>query len=365
MIPLSSRPCQLSPDKTSNESSRETRAEIQENSPWQQELARAIKDPVELLAAVGLTADDISGGIDVNQPFPQRVPRSYVARIRAGDPMDPLLLQVLPRKLESVIQPGFLRDPVGDSDAAAIPGLLHKYHGRVLLITTGACPIHCRYCFRRHFPYDKNRPNDRHWTAAVDYIASHPDIREVILSGGDPLSLSTRRLSEITTALRDIPHLRRLRIHTRMPTVLPSRIDQEFLQWISSLPWQIVLVTHCNHPNELSDEVGDALQAIRSLGITLLNQTVLLKAVNDSVDTLSALSEALFAAGVLPYYLHLLDRVQGAAHFDVEEIIAHQLMDGLRRRLPGFLVPQWVRESAGKPYKVPVMPPPTNIIEIP
>lgn len=347
MIPLSTKLCQSSPDEMTDE--------IRENSPWQRELARAIKDPLALLATVGLTADDIPGGVDTNQPFPQRVPHSYAARIRPGDPMDPLLLQVLPLLQESAVQPGFLQDPVGDTSAAAIPGLLHKYHGRVLLITTGACPIHCRYCFRRHFPYDENRPDNRRWSAAIDYIAADPEITEVILSGGDPLSLSTSRLAEITTALRDIPHLRRLRIHTRMPIVLPSRIDTPFLQWLSALPWQIVLVTHCNHPNELDNEVQHALQAIRNCGVTLLNQTVLLKAINDNTDTLSALSETLFAAGVLPYYLHLLDRVHGAAHFDVEEHIANQLMDSIRCRLPGFLVPQLVREIAGKPYKVPLM----------
>jgi len=355
MIPLTASLCQ-SPDDESGE--------ISTNSRWQQELAQAIKDPTELLAAVGLTADEIPGGIDVDQPFPLRVPRDYVARIRPRDPTDPLLLQVLPRQLESAIQPDFLRDPVGDTAAAASPGLLHKYHGRVLLITTGACPIHCRYCFRRHFPYADNRPDDRQWQAAVEYIAAHPDINEVILSGGDPLSLSTRRLADITAALHDIPHLRRLRIHTRMPIVLPSRIDNELLQWLSGLPWQTVLVIHCNHANELSDDVLCALNKLRNINVTLLNQSVLLKAVNDHVETLCELSEALFAGGVLPYYLHLLDRVQGAAHFDVDEPTAQQLMDGVRRRLPGFLVPQLVRETAGKPYKTPTLLPPPDIAEI-
>lgn len=345
MIPLTTSPCQLPDDETD---------EIATNSYWQQELAQAIKNPAELLAAVNLTAEDIPGGIDINQPFTQRVPRGYVNQMRPGDPNDPLLLQVLPRLLESKMQPGFLNDPVGDTAAVAIPGLLHKYHGRVLLITTGTCPIHCRYCFRRHFPYAENRPDDRQWQAAVDYIATNPEINEVILSGGDPLSLSTQRLAEITAALRGIPHLRRLRIHTRMPIVLPSRIDSEFLGWLAGLPWQTVLVTHCNHANELSTDVQGALNKIRNTSTTLLNQSVLLKAVNDNVDTLCQLSEALFASGVLPYYLHLLDRVQGAAHFDVNESIAHNLMDGVRRRLPGFLVPQLVRETAGKPYKEPI-----------
>lgn len=344
MIPLTTSLCQSLKDEID---------EMSQNSLWQQELAQAIKDPGELLAAVGLSADDVPGGVDVNQPFPQRVPRAFVDQIRAGDPTDPLLLQVLPRQLESQVRPGFLQDPVGDTASAAIPGLLHKYHGRVLLITTGACPIHCRYCFRRHFPYAENRPDDRQWQTAIDYIARNPEINEVILSGGDPLSLSTQRLTEITTTLHDIPHLQRLRIHTRMPIVLPSRIDEAFLHWLSSLPWQTVLVTHCNHPNELSNDVRCALNKIRNSGTTLLNQSVLLKAVNDNIDTLCTLSEALFASGILPYYLHLLDRVQGAAHFEIQESDALHLLDAVRQRLPGFLVPQLVRETAGKPYKEP------------
>ncbi|MBL1276190.1 MAG: EF-P beta-lysylation protein EpmB [Ectothiorhodospiraceae bacterium] len=325
-----------------------------ENSLWQAELASAIKDPAELLKEVRLSPSDIPGGVDLDQPFPQRVPRSYVAQIQPGDPDDPLLLQVLPQSIESSFQTGFLQDPVGDKDAAASPGLLHKYHGRVLLITTGACPVHCRYCFRRHFPYAENRPESRDWGAAIEYIASNPDINEVILSGGDPLSLSTGRLQDISCALRDIPHLKRLRIHTRMPIVLPARIDTDFLHWLSSLPWQLVMVTHCNHANELGPEVKNALAALRATGITLLNQTVLLKSVNDNANTLSDLSESLFAAGVLPYYLHLLDRVQGAAHFEVDEITACNIMHKLRAQLSGYLVPQLVRETAGKPYKIPV-----------
>lgn len=353
MIPLTASLCQseYQPDSQSEEHS-----ESAEDSLWQKELARAIKDPLELLAAVGLTANDIPGGIDLQQSFPLRVPRGYVARMRKSDPMDPLLLQVLPRQLESAIQPGFLRDPVGDTAAAASPGLLHKYHGRVLLITTGACPVHCRYCFRRHFPYAEHRPDDRQWQSAIDYIAAHPEINEVILSGGDPLSLSTRRLTEITDALRGIPHLQRLRIHSRMPIVLPQRIDNDFLHWLSNLPWQTVLVTHCNHANELDAAVNEALTAMRQRGVTLLNQAVLLKNVNDSVAMQCALSEALFASGVLPYYLHLLDPVQGAAHFDVDQNTGSAIIDAMRCQLPGFLVPQLVREQTGEPHKTPISP---------
>jgi L-lysine 2,3-aminomutase len=342
MIPLSATLCQ-SPA-----------GENPQNSPWQQELAQAIKEPIELLAMLGLSAADIPGGIDPQQPFAQRVPRSYVARMQPGNPADPLLLQVLPQQRESRHQAGFLHDPVGDNAATAAPGLLHKYHGRVLLITTGACPVHCRYCFRRHFPYPQNQPDDRQWSTAVAYITAHPEINEVILSGGDPLSLSTARLSEITNALRAIPHLRRLRIHSRMPVVLPSRIDDEFLYWLKGLPWQTVLVTHCNHANELDDTVRHALATIKQQGTTLLNQAVLLKGINDSSATQCQLSETLFDAGVLPYYLHLLDPVQGAAHFDVNEEIALPLIAAMRRQLPGFLIPQLVRETAGEPHKIPL-----------
>ncbi len=342
MIPLTASLCQSDDDEST------------ENSLWQKELARAIKDPFELLAAVGLCADEIPGGIDPQQAFPLRVPRNYVTRMRTGDPTDPLLLQVLPRQLEAVIQPGFLHDPVGDTAATTLPGLLHKYHGRVLLITTGTCPIHCRYCFRRHFPYTKNRPGNHQWTAAAEYIATRPEITEVILSGGDPLSLSTERLRGISNALHHIPHLRRLRIHTRMPIVLPERIDDVLLHWLSDLPWQIVLVTHCNHANELSNDVQHALNKLRRIGVTLLNQAVLLKDVNDSVNAQCKLNESLFASGVLPYYLHLLDRVQGAEHFDLPETTAISLMNVVRQRLPGFLVPQLVREIAGEAYKTPI-----------
>ncbi len=342
MIPLTASLCQ------SDEH------ESVENSVWQTELARAIKDPAELLAMLGLSAADIPGGIDTQQAFPQRVPRGYVARMQKGNPADPLLLQVLPRGQESTIQAGFLRDPVGDTAATAAPGLLHKYHGRVLLITTGACPVHCRYCFRRHFPYAEHRPGDRQWQAAIEYIAAHPEINEVILSGGDPLSLSTPRLSEITDALRHIPHLQRLRIHSRMPIVLPQRIDNAFLRWLSELPWQTVLVTHCNHANELDTPVLNALAAVRALGVTLLNQAVLLKNINDNLSAQCSLSESLFTAGVLPYYLHLLDPVQGAAHFDVNENAGIALIDAMRCQLPGFLMPQLVREQAGEPHKTPI-----------
>ncbi|NOX75864.1 MAG: EF-P beta-lysylation protein EpmB [Gammaproteobacteria bacterium] len=321
---------------------------------WQRELAQAHRETGSLLAALGLSAADLPSGVAAAQDFPTRVPRGYVARMAYGDPADPLLLQVLPRGAETIRKPGFVRDPVGDGAALASPGLLHKYHGRVLLMATEVCPVHCRYCFRRHYPYTENRADDAHWSKAMDYIRGHEDIREVILSGGDPLSLSDERLSTLTDALRTIPHIKRLRIHSRMPIVLPERIDAGLLAWLRALPWHTVLVTHCNHANEIDPQVSNALAKLRNAGVFLLNQAVLLRDINDTVEAQEALSETLFEVGVLPYYLHLLDRVQGAAHFEVSEPEARRLLSGLQQRLPGFLTPKLVREIAGKSHKIPV-----------
>lgn len=323
---------------------------------WQQALARAIRDPQELLAELGLSANQFPQGI-VSQPdFPLRVPRGYAARMRHADPYDPLLLQVLSQKTETAASPGYVADPVGDSAATVSPGLLHKYQGRVLLVTTGACPVHCRYCFRRHYPYSDNHLDDQAWQQAIDYIAADTSIHEVILSGGDPLSLSNRRLAAISQQLASITHLKRLRIHSRMPVVLPERIDEGLLHWLTNLPWQLVMVIHCNHANEINEPVKQSMALLKQAGVTLLNQAVLLKNINDSLATQVALSEVLFEAGVLPYYLHLLDPVDGAAHFEVSNITARELMEALRRQLPGYLVPRLVRETPGMPNKTPLFP---------
>ena len=246
---------------------------------------------------------------------------------------------------------GFGPDPVGDLAAHKAPGVLHKYHGRVLLTATGACAIHCRYCFRRHFPYAEANASAEHWREALDYVALHPDVREVILSGGDPLTLSDRRLAEFVQTIEDIPHVERLRLHTRLPVVLPERVTQELCAWLSDTRLKTVVVIHANHAQELDETTHLACKRLADSGATLLNQSVLLRGVNDSVAALTHLSEALFAAGVLPYYLHLLDRVQGAAHFDVNEEVARQLLLGLNSRLPGYLVPRLVREVPGAPGK--------------
>ena len=349
MIPLTTTICQDDSQDIRQDNCSENN---QKSENWQTELARAYRDPRDLLSALKLTPEQIPGGVSTNNPFSLRVPRHYVARMQPGDPNDPLLLQVLSRELEQSDQPGFLLDPVGDGPATASPGLLHKYQGRVLLITTGACPIHCRYCFRRHYPYSDSRPDNGDWSRAMDYIAADPSINEVILSGGDPLSLSNERLEAISNELTRIPHIQRLRLHTRMPIVLPERIDTGFRKWLSGLPWQTIIVTHCNHANELDEQVSNTLAELKAGGATLLNQAVLLKGVNDNVAALVKLSEALFKSGTLPYYLHLLDRVAGASHFEVKEPTALGLINEVQRQLPGYLVPKLVREMAGKPHKI-------------
>jgi L-lysine 2,3-aminomutase len=321
---------------------------------WQTELARAVRDPGELLEMLGLARELLPHGLAAACGFSLRVPRPYVARMRHGDAADPLLRQVLPIELELDTRSDFLADPVGDLQAVSAPSVLHKYRGRVLLVTTGACAVHCRYCFRRHFPYGEASLTPARVDAALACVRADSSIREVILSGGDPLSLSDARLAELTEAIAQIPHVQRLRVHTRLPIVLPQRVDAALVGWLTASRLRPVVVVHANHPNELDAAVGGALERLAAAGVTLLNQAVLLRGVNDSVEVLAALSEALFEARVLPYYVHLLDRVQGAAHFEVEEPRARTLETELRARLPGYLMPRFVREIAGAPFKTPL-----------
>ncbi|MCG3145621.1 MAG: L-lysine 2,3-aminomutase [Gammaproteobacteria bacterium] len=321
---------------------------------WQQELARGIRDPRELLRLLEVEARTLPERLLTEAPFPMKVPHAYAARMRRGDPMDPLLRQVLPIAAERREVPGYVADPVGDLAAEAVPGVLHKYEGRALLIATGACAIHCRYCFRQQFPYAGSHAARGRWTAALGYLRGDASIREVILSGGDPLTLGDAKLAELVQALEDIPHLTRLRIHTRLPVVLPARVDDRLLGWLGRTRLQKVVVVHANHANEIDAQVIAAARRLQAAGVTLLNQAVLLAGVNDDADALCDLSEALFAAGVLPYYLHLLDPVAGASHFDVPRSRALQIVSGLRASLPGYLVPRLVRELAGSPSKVPV-----------
>ncbi len=319
---------------------------------WKNALADAVRDPAELLALLELPRQLLPAAQAAAALFPLRVPRGFIARMRKGDPDDPLLRQVLPLGEELVPTPGFTTDPVGDLDASALPGVLHKYRNRMLLVATGACAVHCRYCFRRHFPYGEAIAAKQQWRTALDYIAADDTIEEVILSGGDPLLLDDARLESLVDGLEQIHHVRRLRLHSRVPVVLPERIDAALLGWLRRTRLQPVVVIHANHPRELDDSVAQTLAPLRATGTTLLNQTVLLRGVNDDVDTLHRLSVRLHECGVLPYYLHLLDRVAGAAHFDVPEARAIALWEELRRQLPGYLIPRLAREQAGAPYKL-------------
>lgn len=331
-----------------------TKTDSRQVPRWQQELARAITEPAELLRELVLDLALLPAARAAAARFPLRVPRGFVARMRQGDPDDPLLRQVLPLAAELSPVPGFVADPVDDQAARAAPGVLHKYHGRVLLIATGACAIHCRYCFRREFPYSENHAGGDSWRPALNYLSQDRSLREVILSGGDPLSLSDRRLGALLAELERIPHLERLRIHSRQPIVLPERVDDGLLDLLARTRLRPILVIHANHPREIDETVRRVLERLAGIGVTLLNQSVLLRGVNDTVPTLVELSEVLFAARVLPYYLHLLDRVQGAAHYEVNETEASTIMEVLRQRLPGYLVPRLVREQPGQLAKTPL-----------
>ena len=321
---------------------------------WQQGWREAVRDPQELLSLLGLETLAAQVSVQANAQFPLRVPRGFVARMRHGDAHDPLLRQVLPLDEEMRVVPGFSLDAVGDEAARAGTGLLHKYRGRALLVATGSCAVNCRYCFRRHFPYAEETAAREGWAGAVAAIAADPSIEEVILSGGDPLSLATPKLAELSAQLATIGHLKRLRIHSRLPIVLPERVDAELLQWLAGLPWPVAFVVHANHANEFDASVDAAMAALRGAGVHLLNQAVLLRGVNDSVDALAALCERGFAAGVLPYYLHQLDRVTGVAHFEVPDEVARALHSALAARLSGYLVPKLVREVAGDSGKRPL-----------
>ena len=321
---------------------------------WRQLWRDSLRDPRELLALLGL--EQMAGRVSDSAAaqFPLRVPRGFVARMRRGDPHDPLLRQVLPLDDEDRLVPGFDLDAVGDGPARAATGVIHKYEGRALLVATGSCAVHCRYCFRRHFDYAAETAASQRWQDAIAWLRSDPGISELLLSGGDPLSLSTAKLAELTDAIRDLPGLRRIRLHTRLPTVLPERVDAELFAWMAALPWPVTVVVHANHPNEIDASVCEALARLRGAGAVLLNQAVLLRGVNDQAEVLAELSERLFDAGVLPYYLHQLDRVAGTAHFEVDEAHARNIHSALQSKLPGYLVPRLLREIPGAASKTPL-----------
>lgn len=318
---------------------------------WQIELSGAVRSVEALWQALELPLEQMPAALAAHQDFPVRVPRPFLARIEKGNPHDPLLRQILPVAAETLPATGFVADPLGEAQARRTTGLLHKYQSRVLLVLSGTCAINCRYCFRRHFPYEDNRLGSDELNQIAAYLAAHPEVNEVILSGGDPLVTSNLRLTQLVQVIESVPSVTRLRIHTRLPVVIPRRVDQGLLQCLTETRLHTVLVTHSNHPQELGDEFDLAMRQLKNQGVTLLNQAVLLRGVNDTAATQVALSERLFTAGVLPYYLHLLDPVAGAHHFDVPEAEARTLMQAVHTALPGFLVPRLVREVAGQPGK--------------
>lgn len=320
---------------------------------WQRQLAEAFSSVDALCRHLQLDPSTLP--LLPNYPdFPLRVPRGFVDCMQPGNPNDPLLRQVLPIQAELNRYPGYSDDPVGDLPASATAGVIHKYHGRVLLIVTGGCAVHCRYCFRRNFPYGEQQLSAQKLEHAISYMTERDEISEVILSGGDPLLLSDDKFSQLIQRISEIKQIKRIRIHSRIPIVLPARITPRLLETFNIAKPKIILVTHANHGNELSPTVASTLQLLRQSNISLLNQSVLLAGVNDDADSLTELSEKLFANGVLPYYLHLLDKASGTGHFEVNEVQASRLFQTLQQRLPGYLVPKLVRESPGAAHKIPL-----------
>lgn len=322
---------------------------------WQSQLSDLITDPLELLETLQLSPDQLlSGAILASEKFKLRVPRAFVGKMSIGDPLDPLLLQILPHHLELEDHPGFVTDPLGEEQANQQPGVLHKYKSRFLLTLTGACAVHCRYCFRRHFPYQENLPKNEDWLNIKQYIQNQPDINEVILSGGDPLTLSNRKLALWIERLESMPQIKFLRIHSRVPIVIPNRVDNELISLLKNSRLRIILVVHSNHAAELDDFTCSKLSALVQQQITVLNQAVLLKGVNNSAQLLVDLSYRLFDAGVMPYYLHVLDKVKGAHHFDLSPEEINLIYKEVLENLPGYLVPKLVREIAGEKNKTPL-----------
>jgi len=321
---------------------------------WQDQIKQLITDPEQLLTKLQLDKSLLPAAIKASRLFALRVTESYVSRIEPGNPNDPLLKQILPLGEECSPAIGFVADPLKEAEANPLKGVVHKYYGRVLIIGTTSCAINCRYCFRREFDYVSNRLSKADWQNIFEYLRGNNSISEVIFSGGDPLIQSDQHFQWLITELESIPTIKRLRVHSRLPIVLPARITQALLDAFSNSRFDNVWVIHCNHANEIDDEVADALRKIDKAKITLLNQAVLLKGINDDVSALSALSNKLFSNRTLPYYLHLLDKVAGAAHFDLPEVLAIALHRELAAQLPGYLVPKLVREEAGKDAKTPI-----------
>lgn len=334
---------------------------------WQEQLIDSIRDWDELFQYLELSPNDFPkfNHLAIDQAmnaFPLKVPRHYAAQMAKSNPQDPLLLQILPQAQEMVAAPGYSLDPLLETGATEglgknsveqnSPGVIQKYRSRVLLMISSACAVHCRYCFRRHFPYHEHQRSKKDWEKSLAQIADDPQVNEIILSGGDPLSANDRLLGWLVDQIHSLPKVTTLRIHTRLPVVIPDRLDQNCLAWLRRHPdLQKVMVLHCNHPQEISSELATGVEALRKNGIHVLNQSVLLKGVNDCADTLIELSEALFKNGIMPYYLHLLDKVIGTHHFDVEEKRARQLHREISASLPGYLLPKLAREIPGNNSK--------------
>ncbi|ENU29529.1 lysine-2,3-aminomutase-like protein [Acinetobacter sp. CIP-A165] len=328
---------------------------LHQEKNWQSQLSDLITDPLELLNLLELSTEQLlSGAILASEQFKLRVPRAFVGKMNIGDPLDPLLLQVLPHHLELEEHPAFVTDPLGEEAANQMAGVLHKYQSRFLLTLTGACAIHCRYCFRRHFPYQENLPKNDDWINIKQYIEQNPKINEVILSGGDPLTLSNRKLALWLERLASLPQIKILRIHSRVPIVIPNRVDKELISILKNSRLRIIVVVHSNHAAELDDYTCSKLLQLSLHHITVLNQAVLLKGVNDSAKTLTELSSRLFEARVMPYYLHVLDKVKGAQHFDLRSSEIDHIYSDILASLPGYLVPKLVREIAGEKNKTPL-----------
>ena len=313
---------------------------------WQQDLQNLTNTPEQLTAQLPFITNTDNTSEHADQLFKTRIPPEFLAQIDIANPDDPLLKQVIPHPKELTQVPGYTQDPLKEQNNKTnpIPGLLHKYHGRVLLIVTGSCAIHCRYCFRRHFPYQDNNPGKKNWQAAFDYITQDPTITEVILSGGDPLMANDQHLQILFDHLNKIEHVKTIRIHTRIPTVMPSRITDDLIQILTQSRAQPIMVIHCNHANEISSNAAAALNKLHQAGLMLLNQSVLLKDINNNAQILINLSQTLFENHVLPYYLHMPDKVAGTAHFDIERQKAIELIQTIQRQLPGYLVPKLVEE---------------------
>ncbi|TBR44386.1 EF-P beta-lysylation protein EpmB [Marinomonas agarivorans] len=329
---------------------------VPDTMTWQHAIATAVKNIEVLASLLQLPVAALKKGQDAHQAFPLMVPMPYLQRIEKGNPNDPLLLQVLPDIRETDTISGYIKDPLAESDFTPQSALVHKYKSRLLVIASGSCAVNCRYCFRRHFPYADNQLSNDEWQNTLNYIERHSHINEVIFSGGDPLMQKDKQLAARIQSLETLPQIKRVRFHTRLPVVIPQRINAELVDWVNSTHLNIIMVWHINHPNEIDEAVIQAANTVRKAGVTLLNQGVILKGVNDTTAVQVALSERLFEAGILPYYMFTMDPVQGAAHFDVPLAQAQKLMGQVAAELPGYLVPKLAKEIPGQKAKTVLMP---------